>query len=772
MTVKSASGFDEFLDSSHADGEGMSADDDANYLTDFVILGSTIAVTAPLMGLVARSLVWPPIKAFYRKWKHQLSQQRLQRRKKQKLAALHQQHSQSSSGGGGDGSSSSGRPRAGSRDTRGDRRRDKQAQAQRRREEREAAQAKAEQERRQREAKKLQLRQQKEQRRREQEELRRAQALENGEDAAAAERERLRRIEQTRRKLEEEEAGLRKKREEEKLREAARLEKQRKKAESDALAAKAAATRAEAGKTSHKHPEPTKQKPQRRQQVHSQDHTNNVHTNQLNHTNSSQSYSTNRNAHAGGSPGLKRVSSGASKVVDTVTSKQGKYKDSNRKHNSSSVRSNNQSSSSSRHQSKSTSADSNAKQPLHRNGKADSTSASAASKQGGSNSSAAQRAKASSSTGSGRTFTHSSSTSKTKGSSSQDAKSSSVVPGTVNSAARRNPSSRSSNAKVSSQQSSSTRRGANEDRSSASTDQQRLLELQYEEVERRRWGEIPLSTIVILPLMTWQYMNVWKHPTADARPQTSSQGSKSGAHDHGQQWRRGESTANKAKSPSVNILGSSSAMNTLGSRSRPLPHMVHHMSGSSTSPAMSTVTAPSTAGVSRSRGSSAGSGSALLGVVGVRSDTQGESLKSGSGSGPAISGPSTASLGLGGAPGASDKFAHHVDPNSYAQRHFLPPLSDQSLNASHQASGDRAEDNASPSPSAFLPAFLQGDGPSASFTNPGFAADSHVPGSPQSTSEAWDVGIEQQLLGSDFSMHLDMDEPMDGRSSSGATFLF
>ena len=36
--------------------------------------------------------------------------------------------------------------------------------------------------------------------------------------------------------------------------------------------------------------------------------------------------------------------------------------------------------------------------------------------------------------------------------------------------------------------------------------------------------------------------------------------------------------------------------------------------------------------------------------------------------------------------------------------------------------------------------------------------------------EPWDVDIEQQLLGSDFSMHLDMDEPADGRN--GSTFLF
>ena len=159
VPVKSASGFDDFLDpAGGADVDGVPTDDGTTYLTDFVILGSTIAVTAPLMGLVARSLVWPPMKAFYRKWRRQLSQQRMQQLRMQKLALSGGAESTDGSGGA-DSSSSSLRPRArvGSRDLKLERRRDKLdrlAQAQRRREERDAAQAKAEADRRAREKQK------------------------------------------------------------------------------------------------------------------------------------------------------------------------------------------------------------------------------------------------------------------------------------------------------------------------------------------------------------------------------------------------------------------------------------------------------------------------------------------------------------------------------------------------------------------------------------------------------------------------------------------
>ena len=48
-------------------------------LTDVIILGSTIAVTAPLAGLVCRSIIYPPLKEFIRRWRKHSARYRLQK---------------------------------------------------------------------------------------------------------------------------------------------------------------------------------------------------------------------------------------------------------------------------------------------------------------------------------------------------------------------------------------------------------------------------------------------------------------------------------------------------------------------------------------------------------------------------------------------------------------------------------------------------------------------------------------------------------------------
>ena len=55
------------------------AENDGFSLTDVIILGSTIAVTAPLAGLVCRSIIYPPLKEFIRRWRKHSARYRLQK---------------------------------------------------------------------------------------------------------------------------------------------------------------------------------------------------------------------------------------------------------------------------------------------------------------------------------------------------------------------------------------------------------------------------------------------------------------------------------------------------------------------------------------------------------------------------------------------------------------------------------------------------------------------------------------------------------------------
>eukprot|EP00750_Incisomonas_marina_P001642 INCI1143.1.p1 GENE.INCI1143.1~~INCI1143.1.p1 ORF type:complete len:1054 (+),score=183.22 INCI1143.1:212-3163(+) len=935
-----ATGLDALLDPEDGEADpASSSGEGSNYLTDFVILGSTIAVTAPLMGLVARSLVWPPMKAFYRKWRRQLSQQRLQRRKKQKLAMLaHGNHQDSSGDRGSASGDSSSRPRTDSRDSKHDRKKDKLAQA-RRREEREAAQAKAEADRKAREARKLLLRQQKEQRRKQQE-LQRREAEEaanqqSAEDAAALERDRLKRIEKTRQKLEQEEAELRRKREEQKRQEEeARLRKQRKQREADERAAVAAAAAKEEAKSSKKQQKNLSQLPQESQQpkpmkkqksklakqgAHSASRdvrevrklsnaaqesastnqsTNNTNQNNTNHHDRTTSSKT---AGSGsGSTANARDKGGSRKRSSTNTSNNGnaprttdvsgsKSKGSAKKPQGDGSRDAVGAASVKHQQSPGTSTstnrlDSRGSGTSHaRNSRVQESSSSGTSgavskrvaQSTSSGPSPSNASKGSTSTGSavatqqlkavlgvsstssvtandpsfaapaapgplkprgvasvvGSDSTHLPGTRKSTFSSATSTSSnrSNVIPQSVRpmsfAAASGSKTSPSKNRRELPLSASSAAQKNSKAATQLSGEEVRMLELQYEEIDRRRWGEVAVSTVVMLPLMAWQYMNVWTtssftnvphhHHRQHHAPHHVTNGHHShrirsaGKHDTSgaslsahRPWRPGErrhvsGIKSAGNHPGMQILGSSAAANTnVPQDALAAASMMHPFSGGSSVvdslSASAGVAPPGSVGVapgSRSRGSSASGGSNLLSVVGVRPSSAdghsdaGTSTSSSPGSVVASS-TSTSLAGLRAHPAHGSQASNDMygSGNVGKTRPLLGEIGEHHSHGLHQP---QPQEPGSPDmgPRSFLPSFLQDDaagddGEAGGMFGPGArnndgASPRHRANSPHAAgiNEPWDVAIEQQLLGSDFSMHLDMDEPGDHHSGS-ATFLF